>query len=170
MGREYRELISDDGIQTTSPEMRLWCQRPGKIDEEGNIEYTTEQHHKKECDVNQIIRKYDKTGLILHVSKFEAKYGNLTGLDFQNMMNTITHAQSMFQQLPSEIRNRFKNDPGALIQFMENPDNRDEAIKLGLINANWTPETDGLGEHVNEGGNILQGEPPPETPPEEPEA
>lgn len=37
---------------------------------------------------------------------------------------------------------------------MEDPSNRDEAIELGLIDKNWTENTDGLGEHVPEGQNV----------------
>jgi len=37
---------------------------------------------------------------------------------------------------------------------MEHEENREEAIKLGLINSNWTDETDGLGEHVEIGDNV----------------
>ena len=46
------------------------------------------------------------------------------------------------------------NMEGELLHFMENPENRQEAIELGLINQAWTEETDGLGEHVKEGDNI----------------
>ncbi len=143
--------------------MRAWCQRPGKRDSDGNIQYTTEQAHKNQCDVNRIIEKYDKRGIITHVSKFEAKFGDLTGLDFKSMQDQVANAKSMFSNLPGEIRALFENDPANLLTFMENPDNRDEAIKLGLIDPTWTPETDGLGEHVKDGEN----EPikPPEEPP-----
>ena len=36
---------------TTSEEMRLFCQRPGKTNDKGEIEYTTEQQWKNQCDV-----------------------------------------------------------------------------------------------------------------------
>jgi len=37
-------------------------------------------------------------------------------------------------RLPADLRARFDNDPAQLIQFLENSDNKDEAIKLGLVN------------------------------------
>ena len=37
--------------------------------------------------------------------------------------------------LPADLRKRFSNDPGQLLSFLENEDNRAEAIKLGLVNA-----------------------------------
>jgi hypothetical protein len=36
--------------------------------------------------------------------------------------------------LPANIRSRFDNDPAKLIDFMENPANREEAESLGLVN------------------------------------
>lgn len=140
--------------KVTKEEMRTWCKRPGRVGKDGKLVYFTEQHHKKECDVNEIIKKYDKAGIISHVSKFEAKFGELRGVDFKDMQDRVANAISMFNELPSKIRNRFDNSPAELLRFMENPENRSEAIKLGLIRADWTEETDGLGEHVLEGENI----------------
>lgn len=158
MGKEYRDFANDYSLPTTTPEMRAFCQRPGLVGDDGRPQYRTEQVHKDICDVNNIIRQYDKRGLITHVSKIEAKYGDLSGLDFKHMQDTICNAKKMFEELPSKIRNRFKNDPKELIEFMDDPENREEAIQLGIINAGWSPETDGLGEHVKEGENILKRE------------
>lgn len=148
MSKAYCELAGVAGIPTTSQMMREHCQRPGTRDEDGKIVYFTEQHHKKECDVNLIIKKFDKTGLITHVQKLEARYGDVTGLDFRKAQDLVINAQSMFDDLPADIRKRFRNDAGEFLEFMENADNRDEAIKLGLIDTEFTEETDGLGEHV----------------------
>lgn len=154
MGKEYRELTGIEGVSQTTAEMRKLCQRPGKRDTDGNIIYFTEQHHKNECDVNRIIKKYDRNGLITHISKIEAQFGDVSGLDFKASLDLIHNAQKMFDELPSKIRNRFKNDPYEILTFMEDPNNREEAIELGLIKSIWTEATDGLGEHVKEGENI----------------
>lgn len=158
MSKAYREFIGDPGPVVTTAEMRSFVQRPGMVDDEGKILYRTEQNHKKECDINLIIKKYDKTGLISHISKFEGEFGDLRGVDYKTALDQVTRAGSLFNQLPSNIRNRFSNNPEKLLSFMENPANRDEAIKLGLINKHWTEDTDGLGEHVPEGGNVKKDE------------
>lgn len=153
MSKHYRETTGLISEPTTSPEMRAWSQRPGTVGNDGRPLYKTEQVHKDICDVNNIIKEYDKKGVISHVSKIEAKYGDLSGMDFKTMQETIINAGNMFNELPSKIRNRFKNDPQKLIEFMDSPDNREEAIKLGLINPDWTLETDGLGEYIKLGEN-----------------
>lgn len=150
MGKEYREKFGVDITPVTSQAMREYCQRPGEFDEDGNPVYFTEQHHKDQCDVNKIIAKYDKTGLIQHVSRIEAQFGDVTGLEFKQAMDLVVDAKALFDDLPSNIRNRFQNNPEFLLRFMEDPGNRDEAISLGLIKETWTEETDGLGEHIRD--------------------
>lgn len=131
-------------------DMRKWCSRPGRKDENGKTLHFTEQQHKDMCDVNKIIAKYDKTGLITHVQRIEARYGDVTGVDFRRAQDLYLNAQKMFENLPSDIKKRFNQSAGDFLEFMENPDNRQEAIDLGLI-SNTTPEDkDGLGEHVKE--------------------
>lgn len=152
MSKAYRILTGEDVRVVTSENMRSHSQRRGSVDEDGKIKYLTEQHHLKECDVNKIIRKYDRTGLISHVSKIEAQYGDMTGVDYKEAMDTICDVQQKFEQLPSKIRKRFANDPAEYLKFFNDANNRDEAIKLGLIDASWTPETDGLGEHIKNDG------------------
>lgn len=155
MGKLYRDDFNEIGSSRTSEFMRIFCQRPGKKNPDGSICYFTEQAHKDTCDVNKIIRKYDKTGLISHISKFEAMYGDMTGFDFKEMKQKVIDMTNKFNELPSDIRKKFENSPENLLRFMENPENRDEAISLGLIKKEWTPETDGLGEHVKDGENVV---------------
>lgn len=159
MSQEYCENIIEQGlnvsdvrgsIHKTSAIMRQACQRPGDLDEEGNLIYITEQSHKDNCDVNKIIKKYSKTGLINHVSQFEASYGDALSMDFKQANDFVIGAQKKFDELPSNIRKRFKNSAYELLEFMEHPENRPEAIKLGLIRGDWTSETDGLGEHIKD--------------------
>ncbi len=168
MGKQYREAMGDYGISATYPEMRELCKRPGKTNEDGSIQYFTEQAHKNECNVNLIIKKYDKTGLIEHVSKFEGTFGDQTGLEFKQAQDMITGAIRLFQMLPADIKKRFKQSPEHLLRFMEDENNRDEAIKLGLIKATWTPDTDGLGEYVPVGTNVDDQDPVVKDPVEDP--
>lgn len=153
MSKSYCEKFKVKSDPTTTPEMRLYSQRPGKVDQDGNIVYFTEQAHKDTCNINKILQKYDRNGLISHVSRFEAQFGDVTGIEFKTAQDKVIAARNEFDALPSNIRNRFKNDPSQLLSFMDNPSNRDEAIKLGIIRGDWTPETDGLGEHIPQGGN-----------------
>ena len=89
-------------------------------------------HFKKECDINVIMAKYQKTGAITHFNKHQAQYGMADGQTFQDAMNLVCEAQEMFNDLPSSIRSRFGNDPAAFLDFVQDESNADEMVKLGL--------------------------------------
>ena len=146
MSKAYRE----EKERKKKVNMRQWCQRPGEVDEKGNPLYVTQQDHKNRCDINRVIRRYTRTGTIQHVSTFEKQFGDVTGIDFKSAMDLTVAAQQTFDELPAYVRKEFQNDPGKLLEFMEKPENRERAIELGLIDQTWTPETDGLGEHITD--------------------
>lgn len=93
----------------------------------------TKQSFKAECDINQIMARYQKTGVIDFTQKHEPQYGDCTGLEFQRAMQVVIDARAMFEDLPSSVRSRFANDPARLLDFVHEPANREEAIKLGLV-------------------------------------
>lgn len=91
------------------------------------------QSMKQECDINFILQKYKKTGLITHVAKHQGSYGEFDVIDFHEAMNAIRDAEEMFLELPADLRKKFHNDPGEFVEFTTNPDNRDTMEALGLI-------------------------------------
>lgn len=97
-------------------------------------EIMTEQHHKASCDVNNILAKYRKTGLLEHANQYQGQYGDFTSVeDYHTSINAVMRANAMFEALPSNIRTRFSNDPAEFLGFVQNDANRQEAIDLGLI-------------------------------------
>nr|QJB19298.1 MAG: internal scaffolding protein [Microvirus sp.] len=92
-----------------------------------------QQHFKDECDINNILRQFNITGQ-LPTSPLQPRYGDFTGIyDYHSALNSVIAAEDGFMALPADIRSRFLNDPANLIDFLANEENRDEAIKLGLI-------------------------------------
>lgn len=99
----------------------------------------TKQSFKAECDINTIIARFLRTGILDYAEKHEAQYGDATGVDFTEAMQTVAKAQSMFNDLPSALRNRFKNEPALFLDFIHDDKNRDEARKLGLLKPEPAP-------------------------------
>jgi phage internal scaffolding protein len=63
-------------------------------------------------------------------------YGDFTSSrDLHDCILRVQEAQDEFMLLDAHIRARFDNDPGKLLDFVSNPDNRAEAIELGLMKA-----------------------------------
>lgn len=119
----------------------------------------TQQHFKDSCDINILFAKYLETGEMPQVTD-GLTYGNFEGIfDFQTAMNAVRTAQGMFEQLPARIKNRFDNDPQKIISFLDNPENREEAEFLGLLNRTEAP---------NETGSPRTAETPPQGKPRDP--
>lgn len=96
----------------------------------------TQQSFKDECDINNIMAKYERTGIVDHVSQFQGQYGDFIGFpDYHTAMNAIRQADEMFMTLPSSIRERFNNSAEAFLQFAQDPDNYEEMVRMGLIPA-----------------------------------
>lgn len=90
------------------------------------------QSFKDECDINNILKKYQKTGVVDWLAKHEGTYADVSAFDFMSAQMTIVEAKRMFGDLPSSVRKRFSNDPAEFLLFMEDDSNLEEAIKLGL--------------------------------------
>jgi phage internal scaffolding protein len=92
-----------------------------------------QQHFKDECDINNILRQFNITGL-LPDQPLSPRYGDFSGIgDYHTALNRVIAAQDEFDGLPANIRARFDNDPANLIEFLENEKNRPEAEELGLV-------------------------------------
>lgn len=123
-------------------EFRTAFTRP-RVQTEFSGETMTQQHMAEDCDINNILRRYSQTGVLSHFRE-GGTYEDLPGaIDFHEAMNLVVQAQEMFDELPSDIRKRFGNDPAQLLQFCEDRDNLDEAIELGLVPRPQTEEPGG---------------------------
>lgn len=92
----------------------------------------TKQAPAAECDINEIMAKYVKTGLLAHANSYRGEYGFASAVDFHGAMNIVTKADQMFDALPAKVRDRFSNDPASFLDFVQADDNEAEMIELGL--------------------------------------
>lgn len=99
----------------------------------GDEESLVKGYFKDECDINNIIAKYDRTGLIDHVSNKSPIYADFSEVgDFHSCYNRIIAAEEAFFELPAVMRERFNNDAGEFIDFIHDDKNLEEMISLGL--------------------------------------
>lgn len=92
----------------------------------------TKQSFKDECDINKIMAKFQKTGAINHYAKYAPQYGVITQEDLQDALNVVADAETMFEELPAKLREKFQNDAGQFLEFVQNPNNLEEMRELGL--------------------------------------
>ena len=112
----------------------------------------TQQHFKNECDINTIMSKYMRTGTV-PVTRLPPQYVDNNVTSYQEAMQLVMDANDRFDELPSQLRKRFQNDPAQFLEFVENPENAAEAVELGLCNYEMQSmpeaalrETDDIGE------------------------
>lgn len=123
----------------------------------------TQQQFKDEADINYIVSMYDSSGVMptFHGDGQPAQpvFGDFASLpdNAQEMYNRMIEAKSNFDNLPLEVRKQFNYDPAAFLEFVDNPENLDQLVAMGLATKtviksdNHTGNTDNnSGDNANE--------------------
>ena len=96
------------------------------------------QEFADEANINILMARYAATGYMPQPFKSPpvARYGDFAEApDFLAAQLVINEAREQFAGLPVRLRDRFRNDPVMFLEFVHDPENRDEARKLGLLQA-----------------------------------
>lgn len=100
----------------------------------------TKQSFKKSCDVNHILREAVKTGAIGVRSGGQGGISLINAPDLQTAMNRMIAAQRHFDALPKDIKKRFDGSFEKMMEFVADPANKDECIKMGIFKAPEVPK------------------------------
>lgn len=93
----------------------------------------TQQHMKDMCDINSILKRYRANGELPSLIKDNPQFGDFSNVkDYQESLNIVLHANEQFAALSSHVREKFKNDPAEFLQFVSDPKNGEELVKMGL--------------------------------------
>lgn len=96
-------------------------------------ETRTKQSFREECDINRIMARYLRSG-VLPPGVGVGRYGDFSAVtDFHEAQQIIKEAEAQFASMPAKVRDRFKNDPGVFLAFVGDPANAKEARELGLL-------------------------------------
>jgi phage internal scaffolding protein len=102
------------------------CRRPGR----------TKQSQKKETDVNFIMQKYERTGVMTHVTRNKAFYGDVSKVpDYASALEVVRSADELFRTVPAKIRAEFENDPQKFLDHVSNPANEQWLRDNGFMKA-----------------------------------
>jgi len=125
----------------------LWGKRYNDPDTE-RIRQLTRQVNKEDSltnqadtpgtDLNLILKRTTPQELLMGQNPFDpALFGDLPdNLDLQSMMDHTVKARDEFMKLPADVRRKFDNNEGQMYRYLHDPDNWEEAEKLGLIKLN----------------------------------
>jgi phage internal scaffolding protein len=99
----------------------------------------TNQSDMDGTDINVIMAKYEKTGLVTDLLTGGIRkpvYGDFTGIgNYHDLRIRLARANELFDALPASTRNKFDNDPQNLLDFIADTKNAREMLDLGLITA-----------------------------------
>lgn len=103
-------------------------------------ESRTKQSELEDSDINNIMARYATTGQLPSMrDPSKALYGDFSEVeDYQTSLAKVMAAEEKFNSLPSELRRKFDYNPQAMIDFIHDPNNREECIKYGFINSSST--------------------------------
>lgn len=94
----------------------------------------TKQSFAAECDINGIMLKYQKTGVLSHVRQNVGFYEDVSNIqDYAGALEIVHKAEELFMSVPAKIRAEFDNDPQAWLDFVQNPANTERLIQMGLM-------------------------------------
>lgn len=101
----------------------------------------TLQSDAEAADINNILKRYEKTGLLPDMILENPRYGDFSDVpSYQEALEIVTRSHEQFAALDAHIRQRFSNDPALFLEFAQNPANMKEMVKLGLATEK-APET-----------------------------
>lgn len=101
----------------------------------------TRQAMKDEVDINRIMARYVKTGMIAHVATKSPEYLDVSDVsDYRDAVEQVRLTNVFFMKLPAKVRARFNHDPAEFLDFVTAPGNKAEAEELGLIVPEVVPE------------------------------
>ena len=129
----YHGTNSDGEILSSAYIDRSDCSDPSFGLDCSNLPSLTRQEFADECNINILMEKYEKTGIISHVNPRNPQYLDLSDVpDLMTAHQIIQTATTEFMALPAKVRCDFDNDPMAFVKFAENPDNIGKMREWGL--------------------------------------
>lgn len=99
----------------------------------------TRQSEAEGADINVIMKRYEKTGLLPQVTQ-EALFLDVSEMpDYRTALGLVAEVDRVFRELPAEKRALFRNDTAEFMDFASDPANRGRMVELGLLPAPEVP-------------------------------
>lgn len=96
----------------------------------------TRQDQADDADINLIVKRFGLTGQLPQVRPkipLEADFRDAGDFDLGAALRFVRAADAAFMAYPAEVRARFENDPVKFLSFVENEDNKEECVRLGIF-------------------------------------
>lgn len=101
----------------------------------------TRQEFADECDLNQLMERYESGRTSIPPLPGEPQYFDTTlfTTDFREAMDMMNHAENAFMRLPAQVRKEFDNDPQKFVAYALDENNGEQMVKWGLAEIQEPP-------------------------------
>lgn len=94
----------------------------------------TKQEMAAECDIHNILKQYQRTGIVASVARVAPTFEDLPSVDdFQAGLHAIMAAEEAFAGLPAQLRATFDNDPERFLMALNDPAHRERLEEFGIL-------------------------------------
>lgn len=115
--------------------MKMTVKMTSKGNRKYSVDFSEGKHGKKtdasfaaSCDVNNIVRHYEMTGIDPYVDrKLTQRFGDASPLSYEDAMRHVSEINSAFADLPARERAKHWNDPAAWLEYLSKPNVPSEA-------------------------------------------
>lgn len=119
-----------DGVEVPSAEEYSRIRWSDEDYEKGGAK----QEFADQCDINRIVRQFDRDGVITHLREDKPQWLDVTQVpDYRTAMTQVAAAEQYFMQLPAKVREKFRNDPAELMDCLADPSKRSMLEELELV-------------------------------------
>lgn len=125
MSLAYAKHLKEGGKMTPEEFVMVRCD-PSKA---------ARQSEKEQTDINRIVQRFDRDGVLSHLNERVATFQDVTNLSggYREALHQVRAADEFFAQLPAKVRERFENNPGAFLDALVDPGRRTELEELGVL-------------------------------------
>lgn len=114
---------------------KIILRKKSRLKLDASLPKLTDQSDAKDADINAIMERYKKTGMLPQYKEKIGQYLDNTQIPtFMDAHDLVVQAQELFLQIPSPIRKLMDNDPANLENFIKNKDNHDILREYGVLN------------------------------------
>jgi len=86
----------------------------------------------EDADINNIVARFHKTGVLPNVNVPGVFADVSDAPSYQDALQIVINAENQFMALDAKTRKKFSNNPAEFLEFVENPENAQELVNMGL--------------------------------------
>lgn len=112
-----------------------------RVQLDASFDGRTRQEFADECDINILMARYEKSGVLTHYSRTEGAYFDASDVpDLANALAIVAHAEEAFMRLPAAARREFDNDAVKFVDYAQDPANLPRMREWGLAPPEEVPD------------------------------